>query len=171
MNSSVVGRPVERRARGLRGFAVVLTIPVALAIALFVAATPVRAGILVETDPSHYVPLDKIAPTSRDSVAEVIREHTLHRKSAPETFPCNPRVYLCLLNEPALTLALWQDLSASPVNAGRSRPNRRPKATTAPALRASGSSCTVRPSCTSCSASSIYITCCEKQGSWTPESS
>jgi hypothetical protein len=77
-----------------------------------------------ETDPARVVPLDKIAPESREGVAEVIRDHTFHRKGAPETFPCNPRVYLALLNEPALTLALWQDLSSSPVKLHQLGPNR-----------------------------------------------
>jgi hypothetical protein len=73
-----------------------------------------RAG-QVATDPAAVVPLDKMAPAYRETVAEVIREATLHRKGAPETFPCDPRVYLTLLNQPALTLALWQDLADSAV--------------------------------------------------------
>jgi hypothetical protein len=66
-------------------------------------------------DPAQVVPLEGIAPAYRENVAEVIREATVHCKGAPETFPCNPRVYSALLNEPALTLALWKDLAASPV--------------------------------------------------------
>ena len=50
---------------------------------------------------------------SRDAVAEIIRDSTFHHRGEPETFPCNSRVYLSLLNEPALTLALWKDLSPS----------------------------------------------------------
>jgi hypothetical protein len=86
----------------------------------------VRAGILsgTSTDPATVLPLDKIATEHRESVAEVIREHTLHRKGAPETFPCHSRVYLCLLNEPSLTLALWKDLSTSPVRLRQVGPNR-----------------------------------------------
>jgi hypothetical protein len=75
-------------------------------------------------DPAQVVPIDQIAPASREIVSEVIRDHTFHRKGAPETFPCNPRVYLSLLNEPSLTLALWQDLSTSPVRLERIGPNR-----------------------------------------------
>jgi hypothetical protein len=75
-------------------------------------------------DPASVVPLDKIAPEHRENVAEVIRDHTLHRKAPPETFPCNSRIYLCLLNEPSLTLALWKDLSASPVRLVQVGPNR-----------------------------------------------
>jgi hypothetical protein len=102
--------PVVRRPRALWA-AVCATIALAVPIARPQVA---RAGVR-EPDPAAVVPLDKIAPQHRESVAEVIREHTLHRKGTAETFPCNPRVYLCLLNEPALTLALWRDLSTSPV--------------------------------------------------------
>lgn len=66
-------------------------------------------------DPAQVVPLDKIAPNHRDAVVEVIRDHTIHRKAPADTFPCHSQVYLSLLNEPAITLALWQDLSTSPV--------------------------------------------------------
>lgn len=81
------------------------------------------AAIGRQVDPAQVVPLDKIAPEHRESVAEVIRDHTFHRKGEPETFPCHPRVYLSLLNEPSLTLALWQDLAASPVKLRRVGPN------------------------------------------------
>jgi hypothetical protein len=66
-------------------------------------------------DPASVLPLDKIPPQHRDAVVEVIRDHTMHRKGEPDTFPCHSKVYLSLLNEPAITLALWQDLAASPV--------------------------------------------------------
>lgn len=82
-----------------------------------------RAGAR-QADPVQVVPFEQIAPEARESVAEVIRDHTFHRKGAPETFPCNPRVYLSLLNEPALTLGLWQDLSTSPVRLQKVGPNR-----------------------------------------------
>ena len=89
---------------------------------------PALAGILSSSanaiDPSQVVPLDKIAPPFREGVVEVIRDHTFHRKGAAETFPCNPRIYLALLNEPAVTLSLWQDLSASPVTLRQAGPNR-----------------------------------------------
>jgi hypothetical protein len=82
-----------------------------------------RAG-LRRPDPAQVVPLDKIAPEFRDNVAEVIRDHTLRRQGKPETFPCNPRVYLSLLNEPVLTLALWQDLSTNAASLRQVGPNR-----------------------------------------------
>ncbi len=57
-------------------------------------------------------------------MAEVIRDSTFHRQGAPETFPCHPKVYLNLLNEPAVTLGLWQDLSATPAKLRQIGPNR-----------------------------------------------
>src|SRR4051812_14076962 len=66
-------------------------------------------------DPAQVVPLAEIAPGARDAVSEIIRDNTFHHQGAAETFPCHSRIYLSLLNEPALTLALWKDLSASPV--------------------------------------------------------
>ena len=66
-------------------------------------------------DPAQVVPLDKIPPQHREAVVEMIRDHTMHRKGPADTFPCHSKVYLSLLNEPAITLALWQDLAASPV--------------------------------------------------------
>ena len=57
-------------------------------------ALPERASAAVPsgpTDPAQVVPLDQIAPEHRENVAEVIRDHTFHRKGEPETFPCNPR--------------------------------------------------------------------------------
>jgi hypothetical protein len=79
-------------------------------------ATPTAAPAGTRTiDPAQVVPLDKIPARHRDSVVEVIRDHTIHRKAPADTFPCHSKVYLSLLNEPAITLALWQDLSSSPV--------------------------------------------------------
>jgi hypothetical protein len=74
-------------------------------------------------DPAQVVPLAEIAAASRDAVAEVIRENTFHHRGEPETFPCHSRIYLSLLNEPALTLALWKDLSASQVRLQQVGPN------------------------------------------------
>ena len=56
-------------------------------------------------------------------MTEIIREHTFHHRGDPETFPCNSKVYLSLLNEPALTLALWKDLSPSAVQLQQVGPN------------------------------------------------
>ncbi len=73
-----------------------------------------HAGLRRTTDPNQILPMDQIAPQHRENVAEVIREHSFRQQGKPETFPCNPKLYLSLLNEPALTLALWQDLSPTP---------------------------------------------------------
>jgi hypothetical protein len=94
-----------------------------VALVVWLAGGPARAG-LAATDPATVVPLDKIPAEHRAHVAEVIRDSTLHRKGPPETFPCEPRIYLALLNEPLLTLALWQDLATSPVRLKQVGPNR-----------------------------------------------
>lgn len=95
------------------------------AFALYGLFSPVAwAGLRRQTDPEQVVPLDQISPEYRAAVAEVIRDHTFHRQGKADTFPCHPRVYLALLNEPALTLALWQDLSSHPAKLKRIGPNR-----------------------------------------------
>lgn len=95
----------------------------ALSVLLTCLSFPVAAGaagpsgVLAgtgPTDPAAVLPLAELAPEFREPVAEVIRQHHFHHRGAAETFPCHPKLYLSLLNEPALTLALWQDLSPSP---------------------------------------------------------
>lgn len=88
------------------------------------AALPARseaAGRRVE--PGAIVPIERLAPERRDDVVEVIRDYSFHRQGKPETFPCNPRIYLSLLNDPILTLSLWKDLGDSPANLRRMGPN------------------------------------------------
>ncbi len=96
-----------------------LAVGVAVAIAGIVPVAtmpPVQAGIGARhVDPGQVVPLNQIAPEWRDAVAEVIRDHTFHRQGEPDTFACPPDLYLSLLNEPATTVALWKDLSDTPV--------------------------------------------------------
>ena len=65
-------------------------------------------------EPSALLPMHLVAPEARLEVEEVVSGASFHHKGSPETFPCDPQLYLSLLNEPALTLALWQDLSDSP---------------------------------------------------------
>jgi hypothetical protein len=91
--------------------------------ALGVLARGAASAAARTEDPAQIVPLAEIAAPSRDTVAEVIRENTFHHRGEPETFPCNSRIYLSLLNEPALTLALWKDLSASQVRLQQVGPN------------------------------------------------
>lgn len=89
------------------------------------ATTPAHAGLGGRSiDPAQIVPLHQLAPESRDSVAEVIRDHTFHRQGETDTFPCPGSLYLSLLNEPHLTVALWKDLSESPVQLQKVSANR-----------------------------------------------
>ena len=103
MTSLATRRTVATLVLGLVGFLAASAPP---------AASPAGPRTI---DPAPVVPLDKIPPQHRDAVVEIIRDHTMHRKAPADTFPCNSKVYLSLLNEPAITLALWQDLAASPV--------------------------------------------------------
>jgi hypothetical protein len=75
-------------------------------------------------EPAGLVPLDQMAPEHRENVADVIRDHTIHRKGSPDTFSCAAPVYLNLVGEPAITLALWQDLADSPVRLRQIAPGR-----------------------------------------------
>lgn len=109
--------PATRRPRVL---AALLVVGLALG---WASPTALSAGARA-IDPAQVVPLDKIPAQHRDAVVEVIRDHTIHRKAAADTFPCNSRLYLSLLNEPSVTLALWQDLATSPVRLSRIDANR-----------------------------------------------
>lgn len=106
--------------------------PAALVIGLLVvglapadlSAPRAEAGLRSPVDPTRVIPIEQVAPHQRESVAETIRDHTFHHQGAADTFPCNPRIYLNLLNEPAITLALWKDLSDSPVRLQPIGPNK-----------------------------------------------
>lgn len=114
MNSRTVRRPLVRWIVGLLALA-------GIGLPAGGASAQAAPGV---SDPAQYVPMDQITAGQRANVAEVIRDHTFHRKGAAETFPCNAKVYLCLLNEPPLTLALWKDLSDSAVQLRPVGPNR-----------------------------------------------
>jgi hypothetical protein len=75
-------------------------------------------------DPAEILPLNQVHPQHREAVAEVIRNHSFHRRGAAETFPANPRLYLQLLEEPVLTLALWRDLGDTPAQLQQVGPTR-----------------------------------------------
>jgi hypothetical protein len=99
---------IERPRRGRRAFVGAL---------LATCLSPWRPAATAATgkvDPATVVPMHLIAPDHQATVAEVIRSPSFHRKGAPDTFPANPRIYLTLVNQPVLTLALWKDLAASP---------------------------------------------------------
>ena len=105
-------------------------------------------------DPAQIVPLDQIAAERRDIVAEVVREYTFHRQGDAETFPCPGSLYLSLLNEPHMTVALWKDLSDSPVQLQKVAANRY-DGTTARDPQRHGSSSSARPDSTCCWPTSI----------------
>ncbi len=109
---------------GPKGFRRRGTVWLSLAMAMALAGLgPVRAASHT-ADPAQLVPLDQLAPAQRESVSDVIRGAHFHRLGKTDTFPANPRLYLALLNEPALTLALWQDLSPTPAHLRPAGPGR-----------------------------------------------
>lgn len=109
----------DDRSRSAVGKAVGLLLT--LSVCLTHAAT---AGIgWTRPDPAQVVPLDQIPAEFREPVSEVIRDHTFHRRGDAEAFPCDPSLYLSLVNEPAITLALWKDLADNPVRIKRLGPD------------------------------------------------
>ena len=97
----------------------------AMSAILVVATSSTRAGIgSRHIDPAQIVPLNEITPEHRDVVVEVIRDHTFHRQGEADSFPCPSSLYLSLVNEPSLTLALWKDLSDAPVQLQKVGANR-----------------------------------------------
>ncbi len=117
--------PCKEAGRAGRGFRCGLAIAVVLgSCAGANGPGPVVADQPGPTDPARVVPLDRIAPDRRESVAEVLADPSFHRQGEAETFPCHARLYLSLLNEPALTLALWKDLSESPAKLRQVAPGR-----------------------------------------------
>lgn len=96
-----------------------------LVLSAWAASPAAGAGFgRAKIDPARVVPLDQIAPEYREPISEVIRDHTFHRQGAAESFPCDPDLYMSLVNEPAITLALWKDLAESPVRIKRLTVNR-----------------------------------------------
>jgi hypothetical protein len=101
------------------------SVALALLVALSVMTPPARGGLGTRhVDPAQVVPLHQLAPERRDVVAEVIREHTFHHQGESDAFPCPPSLYLSLVGEPVVTLALWKDLSTSPVQLQKVTPDR-----------------------------------------------
>jgi hypothetical protein len=95
-----------------------------LALCMGLAHAPAGAGIgWSKIDPAQVVPLELIPAEYREQVSEIIRDHTFHRKGDAEAFACDPSLYLALVNEPAITLALWKDLAESPVRMKRTGPD------------------------------------------------
>jgi hypothetical protein len=82
------------------------------------------AGGLRRLDPVEVVPMAEIPPQHREAVADIVRNCQLRRRGAAETFPANPRLYLSLLGDPALTLSLWKDLSGTPAQLQPAGPGR-----------------------------------------------
>ncbi len=105
-----------------RGRRIAVLLAVFAATALGSLPPPATGAGSKKPDPAQFVPLEKIPENRREEVAEVIRESTFHHVTNPDTFACNPKVYLSLLNEPSITLALWNDLWTSPARLSQIAP-------------------------------------------------
>jgi hypothetical protein len=103
-------------------FSIVPTLAIIIAVAGAAATPRARAIGRTPVDPAQVVPLDQIEAQRRDEVADVIKTATFHYQAPAESFPANPKLYLSLLNEPSLTLALWNDLGATPARLQRIAP-------------------------------------------------
>lgn len=100
--------------RSLAAVLVAMTAPMAWP--LQVAARPV--------EPATVLPMALVDPAFREAVSEVIRENHFHRRSEADVFPCDSRLYLGLVNDPALTLALWHSLAKTPARLQQVSTNR-----------------------------------------------
>jgi hypothetical protein len=117
MSATLVLRSLNRRK--------LLWVASTVAVVSLVPNARAGAGLGVRRpDPAEVVPLDQLAPENREVVSEVIRDHTFHRQSEPETFECHGNLYLSLVNEPLVPLTLWKDLSVSAVQLQKVGPNR-----------------------------------------------
>ncbi len=87
------GPPIAARPEGLLWVALVL----AMVVDCGNSSGAGRAWAAATLDPAQVVPLDQIAPEHRETVSEVIRDHTFHRLGESETFPCHGSLYLNLL--------------------------------------------------------------------------
>ena len=128
MERHMSGLGNSRSGSAERGFGLGLLLMLAvsimpLPISTF-SASAAGLGGWSKTDPARVLPMDQVPAEFREQVDEVIREHTFHRQGDPESFPCNAGLYMSLVNEPVITLALWKDLAESPVQVKRIGPNR-----------------------------------------------
>ena len=114
--------PSRDRSRSAVGKA--LGVLLTLGACLTLGHATAEAGIgWSKLDPAQIVPMEQIPVEFREPVAEVIRDCTFHRKGEAEAVPCDPSLYLSLVNEPAITLALWKDLADNPVSLKRLGPD------------------------------------------------
>jgi hypothetical protein len=117
MSRTANGRSVSR-------VGVVICLAIVAAALAMRCQRPAWAGLGRRAEPSQVVPLDQLPAEYRENVAEVIRDHTFHRQGEAESFPCNAGLYMSLVNEPVLTVALWKDLADTPVQLRKVGPNR-----------------------------------------------
>lgn len=88
---------------------------------LILTAPDLSAAARLRAD--QILPLDEVDLSRRNEVVEIIESATIRKQGKSDSFPCHHQLYLALLNEPSLTLALWKDLSNAPVRLQHIGPN------------------------------------------------
>jgi len=62
------------------------------------------------------VPLDELAPSTREKVRAVLERPTLSARGKPETFICQPELYYWFLDHPDRAAMIWRRLGAKVVD-------------------------------------------------------
>jgi hypothetical protein len=110
-------KPAPNRARRSVGwsFATLLgTLLVAPSAARESVAGPLRFGRPKASDEvREMLPFDQFSPQARWKIDSILDDHSLYRNLPTEVFRSDPDVYLFLLNEPQITVAVWQALGIS----------------------------------------------------------
>lgn len=79
-----------------------------------VAAGPFRFGRKKASDEvRQFLPLDQLSPQARWKIDTILDDYSLHRRLPTEVFRSDPDVYLFLVNEPQVTVAVWRALGIS----------------------------------------------------------
>lgn len=97
----------------------------ALALTILVAPAMRQAEALARpVDPESVLPMALVDPSFREAVSEVLRDNHFRQRGQADVFPCDSRLYLGLVNDPPLTLALWHSLAKTPARLQQVSTNR-----------------------------------------------
>ena len=79
-----------------------------------VAARPFHFGRKkASTEVRQLLPLDQLSPQALWKIDTILDDYSLHRRLPTEVFRSDPDVYLFLINEPQVTVAVWRALGIS----------------------------------------------------------
>lgn len=83
-------------------------------------ATSSRAA---QENAAQSIPLDKLDPAARAKVAAVLSDVSIFRRMPVEVMPCDPELYLFLLEHPDVVVNVWQALGISRITMQQSGPD------------------------------------------------